>query len=441
MGNSINDALKLIAQELTNRNLFLNVYDKSIFKAMDQNSGDTGVICQSLANKINNELILVKNKLRPFMNDIAKEIETKLGETDIKSEINNYRIVTVSIPTVIEELELLGLLKKSRDPISIGTSDISLPTPAKENIKGYFVHSNSSANVSIEKMLANYTEEQLLELWDKYLSNVSSTNENIKNLGFKVVDRIEEFLLLQTLLSNVIKENSEDNVKVEMLQLLQNEVSNFLSIAKENILINRNAGKLIMRLEGTVAYVDAELYNKFITEGNTPEVILGFIVKGDSDLTASLYNNVIANKEEYLKLWNSKIQMSSFTEANNNIQRYKTVYDIVLTHLYQDGIPNDLLPLAVDNYGDAKARLDQILGSYTTDQILDYNLVARDIVGEVIFPETNFSHFARSITSYSKLNPNITPQDAATVASLDFIIDFLLQQVYVGDIHGEPSNQ
>lgn len=437
----MNNALELIAQELTNRNLFLNVYDKSIFKAMDQNSNDTNIICKSLANKINNELILVKNKLRPFMNEIAKDIETKLNETDVESEINKYSIVTVSIPAIVEELELLGLLKKSREPLSIGTSTVSLPTPAKENIRGYFVHSNSSANISVEKILANYTDDQLLTLWDKYLSNISSTNENIKSLGFKVVDRIEEFLLLQTLLSNVIKENNEDTTKVEMLQLLQNEVSNFLSIAKENILTNREAGKLIMKLEGTVAHVDNELYNKFITEGNTPEIILGYIVKGDSDLSASLYNNIIANKDEYLKLWNSKVQMASFSEANNNMKRYRTVYDIILTNLYKDGIPNDLLELAVDNYADAKARLDQVLATYTTEQILDYNLVARDIVGEVIFPETNFSHFARSITSFSKLNPNITPQDAATVASLDFIIDFLLQQVYVGDIHGEPSNQ
>lgn len=435
------NALQLIAQELTNRNLFLHVYDQSIFKAIDQHSSDTTIICKQLANKINNELILVKNKLRPFMNDLAKEIEQKLNETDIQSEISQYGVITVDIPTIVSELELIGLIKKSREPRSIGTSTVSFKTPEKENIKSYFIHTNSAANTGVEKILANYKEEDLMNLWDKYLSNVSDTNPNIKSLGFGVTDKINEYVLLSTVLNNLIQEENQDAKQVEMLQLLQDEVNNFISIAKENMTNNRNVGKLIIKVEDKKAYVDAALYDKFIAEGNSPEVILGYIVKDANDLTASLYNNVVANKEEYLSLWNSKVQLASFTESNKNIDRYKTVYDIVLTQLYKEGLPLDLQPLAIDNYGDAKTRLNELIANYKADEILDYNLVARDMVGLVLFPETNFIHFARAITSYSKLNPDITPQDAATSASLDFIIDFLLQQVYVGDINGEPANK
>lgn len=433
--------LQLVAQELTNKNLFLNVYDQSIFKAIDQNSNDTNLICKNLANKINNELILVKNKLRPFMNDLAKDIEEVLNNTDVESEISKYAIETVDVPTLISELELLGIVGKAREPMSLGVSTVSIKMPAKEDIKKYFVHPNSAADVSVAKLLTKYSEDDLINLWDKYLTSVSSTNSNIKELGFNASERVDEYLLLQTAIANLLKEESKDLKEAEMLQLLQSEVSNVLAIVKEKILAGRSSGMLIIKVDGTKAKVDAELYNKFISEGNTPEVILGYIVKNSDDVTAGMYANVLANKDEYLSLWNAKVQMASFQESNNNMKRYRTVYDIVLNNLYKEGLPKDLQELATPNYGEAKARLDQLLTTYKPEEVLDYNLVARDIVGEVIFPDTNFSHFARSITSFSKMNPNITPQDAATSASLDFIIDFLLQQVYVGDINGDPANQ
>lgn len=433
--------LQLVAQELTNKNLFLNVYDQSIFKALDQQQGDTNLICQQLANKINNELILVKNKLRPFMNDLAKDIEEVLNNTAVESEISQYAIETVDVPTLINELELLGLIGKAREPQNLGVSSVSIKIPAKEDIRKYFVHPNSAADVSIQQILTKYTDDELINLWDKYLTSVSSTNSNIKELGFNAPERISELLLLQTVISNLLKDSVQDPKEAEMLQLLQNEVSNVLAIVKEKILAGRSSGMLVVKVDGTKAKVDAELYNKFISEGNTPEVILGYIVKGDNDVTAGMYNNVLAKKDEYLSLWNAKVQMASFQESNNNMKRYRTVYDIVLNNLYKEGLPKDLQELATPDYGSAKARLDQLLATYKPEEVVDYNLVARDIVGEVIFPDTNFSHFARSITSFSKLNPNITPQDAATSASLDFIIDFLLQQVYVGDINGDPANQ
>lgn len=434
------NALQLVAQELTNRNLFLNVYDQSIFKAIDQSNSDTNIICKQLANKINNELILVKNKLRPLMNDLAAEIEKTLSNTDIESEISKYSIETVDVPGLVNELELLGLIGKAREPRSIGVSSVSIKIPAKEDIKKYFVHTNSAANVSVAQLLSKYTDDDLINLWDKYLTSVSATNSNIKELGFNAQERVSELLLLQTVISNLIKDN-DDTKEVEMLQLLQGEVANVLAIVKEKILASRAGGVLVIKVEDKKAKVDAELYNKFISEGNTPEVILGYIVKGQHDVGSSIYNNVIANKEEYLSLWNAKVQLAAFQESNNNMKRYKTVYDIVLGNLYKEGLPKDLQELATPDYGSAKARLDQLFTTYKPEEVLDYNLVARDIVGEVLFPETNFSHFARSITSFSKLNPNITAQDAATSASLDFIIDFLLQQVYVGDINGDPANK
>lgn len=434
------NALQLVAQELTNRNLFLNVYDQSIFKAIDQSNSDTNIICKQLANKINNELILVKNKLRPLMNDLAAEIEKTLSNTDIESEISKYSIETVDVPGLVNELELLGLIGKAREPRSIGVSTVSIKIPAKEDIKKYFVHPNSAANVSVAQLLSKFTDDDLINLWDKYLTSVSATNSNIKELGFNAQERVSELLLLQTVISNLVKDN-DDTKEVEMLQLLQGEVANVLAIVKEKILASRAGGVLVIKVEDKKAKVDAELYNKFISEGNTPEVILGYIVKGQHDVGSSIYNNVIANKEEYLSLWNAKVQLAAFQESNNNMKRYKTVYDIVLGNLYKEGLPKDLQELATPDYGSAKARLDQLFTTYKPEEVLDYNLVARDIVGEVLFPDTNFSHFARSITSFSKLNPNITAQDAATSASLDFIIDFLLQQVYVGDINGDPANK
>lgn len=436
----LNEVINIIAKEISARHQIISSTENSVFSVLESNPQELKNIIGPLATKINNELILVKNKLRPLMIDIANDIETKLSEVQSQSDILKYKIVTVNYPSVLDELSELRLIHPRRDPLDIGVSNVSIPVPPVETIKNYFKHENSSINTFLNSIIVDLKEDGLVQLWDKYLTSVSNTNVNISSLGLNVQDKINELLLLHTALTNLIKEydGSNDNHTTEILRLFQSEVGNYLTIAKEVILQNRQTNKLIVSVkDGTVA-VDEFLYNKYIEEGHTPEALLGIAVKGKLDIADSLYNSIVEKEQEYVSIWSAKIKLESFAEANNAVSRTKVVYDIILRNLFvpEISIPKDLLEYLEVSYQDAKANLDKILDTESTSNILDYNYMARRIVGDVLFPNTNFSIFSSHIIEYCKLNQDITPQDAATFASLDFILDFLLVQVKVGDYDG-----
>lgn len=439
----LQNTLELIAKEVANKGQYIHVKDNSVFEAINSIASDVDdrTVSFNMATKINNELILIKNKLRPLMNEIAASIETKLGETKIESNLSKYKINTVTYPSVIDELIELKEVQTVRTPNDIGTSSVIINVPNVEDVRKMFTHFNSSVNIYISNIVSKKSDSDLIALWEKYLSPISNTNPNINSMGFGVVDRVEDLLLLHTLLRNLLSNTEADNKRTEMLNLLLNEVNNYLAIVKENILNNRSTGQLIVSVKDNTAIVDDVLYKQFIEEGNTPEVIIGYILKGDNQLASSLYTNIVKDKQEYLDIYNSKVKMETYQEANNNIKRYKLVYDIVFEDVFNNQIPEDLKEHQCSDYITCKAKLDEIVNNYQPDELTDYNLVARDMVGKVLFPNTNFLHFAKAITSYTKLNDKLTPQDAATIASLDFILDFLLEQVYVGDMNGQPINK
>lgn len=435
----VNDIVQLLAKDLSSKNMLVKNKPGSIFNIVEQAPNEIGNLAKLISTKVNNELILVKNKLIPFMNDLVKAVQDKANEFTDENELSKYKIVEVNYPIVIDELETLGELGVLRTPLVINIPEAGLPTPDKTVIASYFKHPNVSINAYTQELIEKYGPDGLSNLWDKYLVNISSENVNVSSLGLNVLDKINDYILLLTVCGNLFNEHKESGNSnlLNALTTLKTEVGNYLLIARKQVRDNQNAGRVILHIQDTTAYVDQEVYKKFIESGKSPEVVLGYILKGKYDPIETLFNNLSANAEEYQKMWISKVNLSTYAESAKAYNKYKVLYELVVMDLYKvdeqgnNKIPLDLQEFATEN-NNVKPLLDKLLNDLNSAQILDINLTCRHIVGDVIFPTTNFTHFANSIVEYGKLNTTLTPQDAATYASIEFILDFLLAQVELG---------
>ncbi len=437
------NVIEIIANELANKNKVITLKPGSIFEALEQpgsNEQELAVVCNAISSKLKNELVIIKEKMIPLMHDINKAITKKLLDHKEITEISKYNIIEFSIPSLVNELKDNGTITSKRSSLYLPVANISIPVPSKETIKSSFKHPNSAVNAYAQEVLNKYTEEDLILFWEKYLINVSRSNSNIDILSFNSLSKIEDIVLLYLAVGNIRNEKPagvrvEDSAYNKVMNQFYSEIINYMAMALETLRINRSLKKVIIDIKDQYTIiVDSVLLQDLIDENYSPELLLGMLVSGNINTTDMLYNNIKTNADKYLKAWNNKVKIDRIASKQNEGKKYRTVYDIMVDVIFDEIIPNDLKEIVCVTKEQAKLIMKEKLENEPLSEIISVDYMSREIVAHILFPNTNFHLFTDYMLEYSKLDNTLTPSEAASFASLDLVLDYLLQQVTTGDI-------
>lgn len=431
------EEIKKIANVLSSTGKVVLFEPNSVLNGLETfNNKDTlNSVVNQIAIKLNNELILIKNKLIPFMNEFSKLCNEKIEKMEDTTDIAKYKINIIDIPEIITELRNSQRLENKREPLKIGQKTMSISVPKTDEIRNYFVSKDSIISAYVESLVASKTDEYLINLWEKYLSNIADSNLSYVQLFRDPVSNIDDIILLYVVTQNIYDEKPvgcsvRDDIYHTVIQVYSSEIKNLLAIIHDNILKDREIGRLVLsKKDEYTLNVDKVLYDKFLEEGGMPEALLGFCLESNTDLNNCFYGVIKGKQTEYVNKWNNKVKLEGFNSISNTVNRYGALYNIVLKLVYDAYIPKDLEELlSVDYYG-AIEKLNKLLPSLSNDKVLDYNYMARLITGDIMFSNTNFSKFADNMLSYMNINKTFTQQDAATFAAFDIIVDYLISQV------------
>jgi hypothetical protein len=136
----------------------------------------------------------------------------------------------------------------------------------------------------------------------------------------------------------------------------------------------------------------------------------------------------MVNADTYQMAYDHFIKIENLNRSFREIERYKLAYEQALIDLYKD-IPTDVMehvtyiPSAVHDI------LKVFFGRYDNNEILDINLMVTDIIADIVFARTSFKSFVKNMEDMMKMNNKLTPTDAATLAGIDLIIDYLIKQL------------
>lgn len=441
----MNEFSLILAKELLAKGLMLQFKPNSVFASLTlpgTKERDVGYVANEISKVLNNELILIKNKIIPVSLDYVKAIQDKLSSFKPISELNKYNIVEVNIPGVISELMSNGTLQGKRMPSELPIASISIPTPSAETIRSFFKHSLNSVNVYVKEIADKYTESDLITVWERYLGNVSKSNNAIDSLGFNPLMILNDLILLYTAVANIKEERpngvnvSDDTYKNIMAQFYF-ELLNYIAMAVDNYNYMGSLKRVIIDMKDQYTLVvHKDNYKLLLDEGYSVESLLGILVDNPSiKLEHMFIDSLKVNADKYKENWAKKAKLANVINLNNEIIRYKTVYSITLETLYNEIIPEDLKEFMAHDLASARKLVDEHLLHEKPSEVLDIQYIVNDIIGEIIFPKTNYKRFTGYMMEYKRLDTNLTPTDAASLACVDLIMDYLLQQV---DIVNSP---
>lgn len=427
---------KLLATNFKNKRItpkgdsvYLEVDRVGAFSRKDQYLG----VATAIANKLYPEVLLYKSRIVPYMTRLSNFIKERSESIKGKNPILEYTITNSTFSDVVDEI-LNSNSSLGGDPLDLYNND-SIDVPYSE-IRTLFKFNNSTHNIYLENILKNKTDDQLLDIYGKYLTGISKNNVMIKslhNVNIASISMVDTIVLIISALENYLS-NTEpgkiepndkktlDLYKINLIKVLKKIKPHYENVSKIELVILYKDGKNII--------VEDNNYKKFLQSGGTPDAILGWMIEDSesSDLTKRTIKGLTLNKEQYEEAWSKFVNFSKLALSDQLVDSVRTFMHMEYNKIWDEYVPEDLKD-EIDM--DESRNIYNTLISNSTELLLKPSALARVIMSDVFFRHTNFKLFAETMKSYLETDSKITYQDAATFTIIDMVITYLCNQLEV----------
>ena len=441
--------IEYLSKILEEKNLKIVFSPNSVLNVCDCEMGKKE-ICDAISNKLIKEISLYHNTILPIYKKLVMEISTLIensdnGEKSISSykikrhPLNQYllnAIVTDKIPDA-SDLEL--------DRYNFQDTYIGEPYTIEE-LKALFTHPVKSLDLVLKQSIGNYTDEALKEVWDKYLSKLGSKSKleylDVNNSKLDV-----EISLIYAALINLSKDKpswckvDNDILYYELisktLAFIEKIIVRYVKKYKDNV---NNLLVLSLDRDNKIALVNSDLYDVFLSEGGSPETILGLFGVDSKDyiFTMNTLSYIKANAEDLNKSWERFKQILILNDKLVQDEGYKTKLSILISKVLEENITDEMKETYEIDASKVNEEISKLLKEKDSTYIRHPFKLATKILGDFVFEKTNFEHFVKSMKKYSKLmeidKKDVFKDDSkvlATFAGVDMVIDYILDQVEI----------
>jgi len=425
--------LTLLAKDMATKNKTLDYKPNAVLNLVNGNATDKSDIISKITTMVGNEVSMYRNLLLPFVkeykNEVTKLVANKLGSVDM----SKYRVIPIAMPSVIKQYFEKNLISKESKSIQLPVGNLIIDNPGADKIRAYLKSDTPSTQMYLDELLLGITDEDLINIWDKYLLNVSGSNDNIDMLGYRGVENIVETSILFVLVDKLTN-NIPDTVRVaantytKIMREFSFKLSGDMAKIAKTLDYNKQMDKLVISINGGFVYVDSVLYKKFLEE-NTVEVLLGMTVS-DIKTKNHYLSDILVNKNSYITAWNNKYKLMTMAVRSQDITAYRLAYELALDELYKD-MQSDIAEKVSVGLLEAKNIVNAFVKRSSIEDLSEVSEVSKTIATDLILGDTNFGLFMNYMTGYAKMDDSLTPQEAASFATLDIIVDYLAEQTTV----------
>jgi len=439
------NTIKLLAELLSNKGVVLSNRPNGLFHALEHVNSDDEVyqnIITNLGTAVSNDINMYKNQFIPLIKEYGTLVKNKLDTVEPDSLLTKYSLKEIKIPGYISDLIEKKEVGIEREGRNLTITTLNIPVPEEDSvIKEYITSESPVKQALIKDVTESFTMSEIRDIWNKYLINISSTNTNIDELYSTSLVNLKTLSLLHVILSNM-KAKPLSNIKMpeSTLQgILSNylmDINNIMTKAVKQYDNLNSINRLVYSVSEFEVVVHDKVYDKFLGENDSVSIntLLGFVVSGKTDYNSFYMADILTNAEAYNSNWDKLVKQSEVSEVSNKVKLYKTVYSIMLSK-FVDELDKDTLEYTDGiNQTVAEERLQKLFEETSDDVVLDIDKFSMEVIGDVVIVAGNFDRFMHNVYEYIKTTPSLTMQEAASLAVVDLITDYVLGNLELAQI-------
>jgi len=428
----INESIKLLATELANKGNVIDYKQNSILNLAE---GSIDEIVVRVASAVGNDVSYYKNSLVPFVKGYHDTVVSTVNSRLANIVLADYSISEIEIPVIIQSYMDRNVVGVSDTIVDLPVSMLSIPNPGVVGIKNILRSDNSLIESDTLELLSNFTDDQLMDVWDSFLLNVSKSNDSIAMLRIKAPKNINTVALLLVLVDKLKDATPEGIIGISsseykrIMTKFYFSLANTLSYIVKGVQHAVKSKRLVNSVTDKVVYVYGSVYKEYLTKNNV-DALFGLAVDDDLSYLPNLYlDSIIINIEKYLTSWEKYIKLQKLSV--NEVSLYRNAYSMTIVKTLEDApesVKKDIVELSI---GNVENLISKYVKGLDLSELKDTKRISKDIMTDLVLTNKSFTKFVNSMQNYAVTMENAEPDEAASLATLDLILDYLLEQVTV----------
>lgn len=437
----------MLEKLLSNKNKELVFKSGSILENINSTDKDAMVtdideIGSSYGKNVVVFLNTVRNEIVPAMDKVENILLESIQNKNFTIQ-NTYNIVKLTLPSLFVNLEEYGGLNLVGNG-ALPLASVTLSTPKKEDIRNWFVTDSDDINYDLEEVLTRKSDDELVDLWEKYIYSFSADNMLLKDLNLFHYSKTEELMLIYAAVRNL---SMKDPGEVSNLMAFKNSIVSIYDFVKAIIkkyisLYNVSAEtKLVHNIRiidnYTNIYVFDKAYEKFIEQSvNGVDSIIGYAIvtlRTDTTMFSATIEKVLEKEDDYYKANMRNIDMLKLKSNKDKIEGYVLTYRVHGSRIYKEVISE--LSSTVQEETFNTIYKDLLIKTEEEHNELDVELFVRNLFG-MIYPRLKkFLDITTQIDSNGvESDLTMTPNEVILYATLELITSELMDQVAVNEV-------
>lgn len=405
-------------------------HDKALAKAVE-------VISAAVRADMN----IARNVVTPTITSAIESVTTQMRQQD--ERIASVMAVVADRYEAIWSSAMLSDLIAPFAEIAARTIDRSPavhPMIPEEQIIGLLKTGASRFDTELNEWINEIGRNFVIEVYTQYF--LAANHETATGTGFDLnslanLDPLNrKRVLIAHLMANRLQREPLEGISMSIndYELMMAEVYSQTGRMLNRVIENRDLAIRSKRLviqwptpnseyleapsDTTNIIVNEDIYNTWLDEGGTPETLLGAAV---SDRETD-YAILLERHESYEQLWKQRRMLVTAQHESNRYTKvirainYAVAKEIaeVQNEKVSDNVRSGMHKLLAERLRKADAQ-----------DISDIPGFVQELVCDIIFPQTNARRILRRIDVIHRNNPSYSPREAASVAILDTVVEWV----------------
>jgi hypothetical protein len=370
-----------------------------------------------------------KNITRPLVLDLIDKVKSAIV-TPVLPE-SEFEIKVKELPVPMRNAGFQDSIYKEK-PVIVFVPEkyFYLEEKTTEEIIELMMTGSKAYDSDLIEWVTNLPQNLITETWSSYFCNKKG-----QSISFTPSLEIDAALIIYLLSRKLINDVPEDSkVSLEEFKITCGQHRDWCKDILSNEFHRYNAGIRNKVLVSKISYdrkeliVNGVVYRDWLNTGGSNEILLGLLVSDDKELYV---HQIDAKALEYKQKWISYINYKHSISKNEAYNRFKETLIFCFGSQLKDKTQEEISffdesPEALDSIEEL---LIEEISKLTMQDMENINDVCLRLVADVRFFYTGSGKILRGINEAVRINPNIDIREAALLSSIEYVTDFVGDQI------------
>ena len=385
---------------------------------------------------ISSHLKFARNVVKPVVLEYAERLNAAIQQTTFPTAVDQFTIQVFDKPEVFTDAVFVESMRQYDDMNSYEpNADQQLKDWDNVNLLEYILTGDAEVDSAISSW---YAETGAGDYYGKLIKQLTTTR-----IIERPVSLYEQsnYLLFGYLLNRAIYEKSDQFAISEGSSLNQYQIVAGIYRNYCGVLLVKLIKHLGMLSKGNILIIEAlssakkitvngEVYRKWLANGGSTETLYALLVTNSNAKTVAQIEPLM---EALGKEWNNYRLFWENSQSNNRLEIIRNQARLVFCELLKDLSEEEKEYLKTNNnfYTQVDKLLERHIAALKLSDLNDIYGLALRIVCNSRFFYTDAEFILSEMVEIAKNNPDMKPEEAALIATIHYLVDYLCDQLYV----------